>query len=883
MTMSATPGGRALGASKAVAFAGSSAAAWVLVTAGSRRYPVPVSTEPGEAGFRALVEQIPAVTYVVTDDHPPVALYVSPQAERILGYPEESWFQDPEFWIRLVHPDDHDTVREISLASDETGVFRGEYRVVAADGSVLWIRDEAVRVRGADGNTFWRGVLIDITAFKLVEQGLRASEAKYRALIEQLPAVIYLDSHEPRARTLYISPNVSEVLGRSPEWFFANPGVWPSVVHEDDRERTFEAWRISSETSVPFTEDYRWMRPDGTWLWVRDSAVPIWDEAKTRPLFWQGVILDVTERRLAEEAARRSEERYQALVEGIPAVIYEMGRDDERRTLYVSPQVEKVLGYTRKEWLEQPDIWTELLHPDDREIELAAHDLHNETGEPWSREYRLIADDGRFVWVRDQAVLIRDETGGPPFWQGVMLDITQLKELENDLRRVNDELEFRVLARTAELGEANEMMSLEIGERKYVENRLRQAEERYRLLVENIPAVAYIWEVEPWAEDEPPRYYTSPQVEQILGYTAQEWNEDPFWRGRVHPHDRQRVFAATMRSEATGDPFEQEYRYLARDGRIVWVLDQARLIARDRKGQPKLFQGVFLDITARKSAEDKAAEAEAKYRLLAEKGPVIAYTMDRGKPTGRPQRITYISPQIERLLGYRTAEWMEDPELFPRILHPDDHDRVTSISQSLDVTGDPWSVDYRLIARDGHIVWMHDEGLVATRDEAGRPATFHGIMLDITERTEAETLLREAEERYRGLVEGMPVMPWTEVVDPDGRSKITFVGPQVESILGYRPEELTTEFDHFRRMLHPDDVERVMAISDHCNDTGEPWDVVYRAIARDGRVVWMHSVGAVASSENGRVVWQGVTLDVTAQHARAGLPDEHETATEPLI
>jgi PAS domain S-box-containing protein len=839
-----------------------------------------VSIEPGEPGFRALVEQIPAVTYVVTDEHPPVALYVSPQVEKILGHRADEWLRDPGFWMAFVHPEDQDAVQETSLASDETGVFHSEYRAVAADGSVLWIRDDAVRVRGEDGTMFWRGVLIDITAFKQVEQGLRASEAKYRALVEQLPAVIYLDCHEAQARTLYISPNATDVLGRTPEWFFKNPGMWPSVVHAEDRERVFEAWRTSSETAAPFSEDYRWMRPDGTSVWVRDSAVPIWDEAGSRPLFWQGVILDVTDRKQAEEAARRSEERYQAVDEGIPAVIYVMGPDDERRTLYVSPQVEKVLGYTRKEWLEQPDIWMELLHPDDREIELAAHDLHNETGEPWSREYRLIADDGHFVWVRDQAELIRDETGAPRFWQGVMLDITQLKELENDLRRVNDELEFRVLARTAELGEANEMMSLEIDERKYVENRLRQAEERYRMLVENLPAVAYIWEVEPGDGGDPPRYYTSPQIEQILGYTAQEWNEDPFWRGRVHPHDRQRVFAATMHSEATGDPFAEEYRYLARDGQIVWVLDEARLITRDRRGQPKLFQGVFLDITARKSAEAKAAEAEAKYRLLAESGPMIAYTIDRRKPTGGPHRVTYISPQIQRILGYAAAEWMQDPELFLRILHPDDHDLVTKIVRSLDVTGDPWSVDYRLIARNGRIVWMHDEGLVATRDEAGRPATFHGIMLDITERNEEEARLREAEERYRGVVEGVPAIPWTEVVDPDGRARLTFVGPQSESILGYRPDELTEEPDHFQRMVHPDDLDRVMATNDHCNETGEPWDIVYRVLVRDGRIVWLHSVGVVASRENGRVVWQGVTIDVTAQQSPAAHADEQETVAE---
>ena len=80
------------------------------------------------------------------------------------------------------------------------------------------------------------------------------------------------------------------------------------------------------------------------------------------------MIEDITAEKLSEEGVRASEARYRALIERVPAVVYEMDPDDERRTLYVSPHVEQVLGYTRAEWLDQPDIWIELLHPDDREV-----------------------------------------------------------------------------------------------------------------------------------------------------------------------------------------------------------------------------------------------------------------------------------------------------------------------------------------------------------------------------------------------------------------------------------------------------------------------------------------------------------------------------------
>ena len=106
------------------------------------------------------------------------------------------------------------------------------------------------------------------------------------------------------------------------------------------------------------------------------------------------------------------EARYRALVENLPAVIYQVAPDDDRRTIYVSPHVETALGYSREEWLGQPDIWMELLHPDDREQILAAHDLHNETGRHWSREYRQTANHGRDVRFPDDGPVVRDSEGG---------------------------------------------------------------------------------------------------------------------------------------------------------------------------------------------------------------------------------------------------------------------------------------------------------------------------------------------------------------------------------------------------------------------------------------------------------------------------------------
>ena len=99
----------------------------------------------------------------------------------------------------------------------------------------------------------------------------------------------------------------------------------------------------------------------------------------------------------------------------------------------------------------------------------------------------------------------------------------------------------------------------------------------------------------------------------MLGYSPEEWNAGS-WVDRVHPHDRDRVLAIARRSEATGEPFDAAYRYLAKDGHVVWVIDRAVLLSRSDDGKPLVFQGVMIDVTAQKEAERKAAQAEERFR-----------------------------------------------------------------------------------------------------------------------------------------------------------------------------------------------------------------------------------------------------------------------------
>ncbi len=711
-------------------------------------------------------------------------------------------------------------------------------------------------------------------------EGRRADDALFRSLIEQVPAVIYVDSNQLRPRTLYVSPQSLEMLGLPSEELVAERGRWAASVHPEDRGRVDDAWRTAFDRQDPFECEYRWVRPDGTVTWVRDSSVLVRDQ-EDRPRFRQGVVLDVSGPRRIEEALRESEARHRALVENLPAVIYQVAPDDDRRTMYVSKHVETALGYTQAEWLDQPDIWMELLHSDDREPTLAAHDRHNETGEPWSREYRLIAADGRAIWFRDVAHLVRDAAGRPLHWQGVQLDVTELKRVEDELRGARDLLETRVTERTAALAEANEMMSLEIGERRRVEQDLRAAEGRYRLLVEQIPAVTYVWEANR-PDGELPQFYTSPRIMEMLGFTVEEWHADDMWIARLHPDDRRDVLAASLRSEATGEPFSMEYRYLHKDGRIVWVLDQAMLFSTDEQGRPRLFQGVMMDVSARKQAEADASESELRYRHLAEQTPAIIYVVDL-QASDPEQQMLFVSPQLRGILGYGPEAW-GSIERWLGTIHPEDGDRVRRLSEHSLEAGDTFEAEYRALHRDGHFVWLHDEAKVISRDALGRPKLMQGLVIDVTATRRSDEDRRIAEERYRTLVEQIPAITYTE--SPGGapdETLFTYLSPQAEGIFGRPIEELLADPRHLGKLVHPDDWDRVFQANAHSEATGEPFDCEFRIVRDDGRVVWLHSTAVLVRDDGGEpLFWHGVALDVTEHRQTQALLRELETRYREL-
>ncbi|MBK9926275.1 MAG: GAF domain-containing protein [Anaerolineales bacterium] len=150
----------------------------------------------------------------------------------------------------------------------------------------------------------------------------------------------------------------------------------------------------------------------------------------------------VAQNNLAREQAAKleAEVKYQALVEQIPAVVFLDNIDDEESTIYISPRVEELTGYTPEQWHADPQIWEKNIHPDDKDRVLSHDKRTHVHGDRFQEEYRFIRRDGRVIWIKEDTNLIRDKSGNPLYWQGILIDITKDKDNEAALQRQLEEL-----------------------------------------------------------------------------------------------------------------------------------------------------------------------------------------------------------------------------------------------------------------------------------------------------------------------------------------------------------------------------------------------------------------------------------------------------------
>lgn len=285
-----------------------------------------------------------------------------------------------------------------------------------------------------------------------------------------------------------------------------------------------------------------------------------------------------------------------SLINEVPATLYRCLPDDDGTMLFVSPQIEDALGYPVEEWLAQSDMWTELLHPDDREKVLAQWDRCRQEGIVFDAEYRMIGADGRRVWFHDRGRGIVGHDGGL-YWQGVMVDITAARAREERLEEESFFLKERVKDQQERLDEADALMDLEVMERSAIAKDLRESEARFIALKSRLRSSwMYTWDV---IDGRATGGFNDKA-------TLTEFGADPaevalrggdFWRRYLHPTDAERISEKIRRSTTEGTPFEESYRWVTPDGRVRWILDRAMPTAWDPIERRGTFIGLMIDVS----------------------------------------------------------------------------------------------------------------------------------------------------------------------------------------------------------------------------------------------------------------------------------------------
>jgi PAS domain S-box-containing protein len=256
--------------------------------------------------------------------------------------------------------------------------------------------------------------------------------------------IVWEAASEP-GRFTSVSDTVEGPLGDTSRDWIDDPGAWLGRVHPDDRERVIEAWTAAA-SGARLDVEYRFAGEDGSQIWLWHIGQPVTAPVRGRSRL-RGLIVDVTERRRLEvervealrdasegrtrEAASRwveAEERFRALEQQVPAITYLDAIDGPQKTLAISEQTTTILGYTPDEWYADPDLWMQIVHPEDTErLETA----ERSGGFAGGIEYRVITKDGRTLWLHDRSRLITDGDGVPRYWLGVLVDVT-------DRRRVHE-------------------------------------------------------------------------------------------------------------------------------------------------------------------------------------------------------------------------------------------------------------------------------------------------------------------------------------------------------------------------------------------------------------------------------------------------------------
>lgn len=491
-------------------------------------------------------------------------------------------------------------------------------------------------------------------------------------------------------------------------------------------------------------------------------------------------------------------ESYRLVAQGTPD--WECWRNPEGRCVYVSPSCERITGYRSEQFLSDPGLHLQLVHPDDRE-RVASHTCGSgESGETRPLEYRIRRSDGEIRWISHICHPIRNATGANVGRRTLQRDVTAKKMLEVALS--GQEVLFRELA-------------------------------------ENLREV--LWIVSPdWNQV----HFVSSAYAEIWGRSCEELYAKPTsWRDAILEEDRPGVNSAIerFRRDNLADFSPPEFRIRRPDGSIRWIRARGFGV-RDDDGAMQRVVGVAEDVTEQKQAGEALLRGQREYQALAENLPALVYRIhlrDRS-------RMQFYNELLEPMTGYRGEE-LADGEvcsLIPLII-AEDRPKIRRTVLDAIAAGRPFELNYRLKRKDGAVRHMSEKGR-PVRDEEDRPLYIDGLIFDVTDRALQEERLREREAQLRAFFEaGAVYMSIVALTQGD----LVFSRPNetMASAFGMTAAQLRGK--RCREVGIPDaTVDEWLTLFTQCRDEGRPSAFEYVLGSGDRRRWFQGTISSIAES-----------------------------------
>ncbi len=701
-----------------------------LEQAESERKRALKTSQEREEHIRSLFEGIPVALFRTAEDGR--IIEANPALAEILGVPDRETLFSVNAAEFYVNPDD--LLEQRRILNAHGALYGFEFRLRRSDGSIVWVRESSRTIRTPDGEVHYEGSLEDISDRKKAEEALHDS----RDLLDGTQRLAGVGGWvwDVASQTMTWTDQAYRIHGFEPgEVAPGSPDHIErslSCYDPDDRPVIEAAFLRCAEKGLPYDLEFPFTMVDGRRRWIQTTAQPVFDGERISRVI--GNIVDITERKQAEEALRESEKKYRRIYENSVVGLFQS--TPEGRFLGVNPAFAKMLGYGSPEELVSSvsDIASQTYaNPEDRS---RYHKALETNGYVEDFELKVRCKDGSEVWLSDSSRAYFDEDGKAVRYEGIVVDIT---------------------------------------ERKRAEAALWKSEEKNRVILANTPAVVYSYAVNEYGA--PTLLFINDRVKAILGYAPEDFiGHMEFWANCVHPEDIQQLMAA-IAGLNNNPSMETEYRFKDAAGNWHWLLDKHSVVNRSEAGFEVI--GAWTDITDRKRADQQNA---ASLSIL---NATLESTADGLLVINRERMVTKCNEKFLELWRIPTelAHEGSDEKLLSHVLDQlANPEEFMSKVQALYRKPEEISLENIELA-DGRVFERYSQPQWLGEEIIGRVWCFR----DITDRKRAEEALRESEQRYRTILESIA----DGYYEVDLAGNLTFFNDSVCELLGYSRDELT--------------------------------------------------------------------------------------------